>query len=331
MLLLRCRVAVLAGAALAALSLLQLTNGLRGPVRSGSEVGSPPVHACIIAKDAADDLPEWLNYHRLLGVSRFLVYDDGIAPHSTRRPAFLDVPDVDVFPAGGVHGPVPFARSPQGDAYHRCIQLCPLNGWMAFFDVDEFPVLPGARPSLPAFLSQPRFDGRPAVYLNWVIFDGKDHQKRPAGGVLANYASCLPRTHPRSAAFKALVRCSAIRGMTTAHHPIIANGTSLPPANAAGEDAVHPSSREHPAFYFLSNPAHSAGSLYHYMWKSREEAERKLARTSVTAFKKDKAYYEKMLVDGNGTCGYLKRRTSCCPLRVRWDAGTGSQEEIGPP
>ncbi|KAI9026115.1 hypothetical protein DFJ74DRAFT_642339 [Hyaloraphidium curvatum] len=315
---------VLAVLCAAAVSLVSLAVS-RGGVRPAPAF--PPVHICAIAKDAEADLPEWLDFHRLIGVSKFVLFDDGIADGP--RPAFLDAPDVEVHAAAGTHSPVPFPDSPQGNAYARCVPLCPPGGWMAFIDVDEFVVMPGPHPSLPAFLASPRFAGRTAVFLNWVVFPGGDHAVRPAGGALASYASCLPRGHLKSAAFKAIVRCETLAGMRTPHHPVLKPGASVPPANAAGADAVLRSGKGE-APYHLANPTHADAALYHYMWKSREEAERKFARGSAMGWPKSRGYYEAMLREANATCGYMRRRAKCCPLRVRWDPG-GEADDPAPP
>ena len=53
----------------------------------------PYLAACTIYRDAASYLAEWIEFHRLLGVERFFLYDNGstddhrevLAPYRRRR------------------------------------------------------------------------------------------------------------------------------------------------------------------------------------------------------------------------------------------------------
>ena len=56
-------------------------EALRRAVASRSE---DYLAACTIYRDAAEYLPEWIEFHRLMGVERFFLYDNGSADDHER-------------------------------------------------------------------------------------------------------------------------------------------------------------------------------------------------------------------------------------------------------
>ncbi|KAI9033102.1 hypothetical protein DFJ74DRAFT_701259 [Hyaloraphidium curvatum] len=224
----------------------------------------PPVWMCLLVRDANADAAEWLDYHRSIGVSRFLVFDDG-----SRPPFPHAAPDVDVrpVPPRGPRGDVAFADSVQHRAYAECAARCPAGGWMGLLDVDEFVVLRTERPWLPRFLDG--FRNAPAVLLNWVVLVGREYETRPAQGTLASYSTCVPRSFgtTRSGA-KTLAQCRDLLGMRTAHKAKLAAGSF-----EVNERARRPGTCAACPSQWLDNPSHDGpAALFHYMYKSREEA-----------------------------------------------------------
>jgi hypothetical protein len=149
---------------------------------------------CLIIRDDAD-FPEWLTYHRRLGVGAFYVFDhNSTLPLPQRMPSAgpgLDHGDVHYEYVNQFNDPTD--TCPQMAVYHHCLQIGRHHPWMAFIDVDEYLVPSSGHLYLPDFLR--RFSGQCALTLNWRMLGAANHTDRPQGGVLENYTRCVPRNN----------------------------------------------------------------------------------------------------------------------------------------
>jgi hypothetical protein len=139
--------------------------------------------ACMIFRNEADYLQEWLEFHESVGFEHFYLYDNRSADDWYPRipKHLLQENRVSIVS-------VPAAKS-QVLAYNDCLRA--VRGrvkWLALLDADEFlyPVLEGD--SLVAVLSE--FQEAPAVSVNWQMFGTDGHIVRPVGGVLENFKAC---------------------------------------------------------------------------------------------------------------------------------------------
>jgi hypothetical protein len=160
-------------------------------------LGAPPqkdsvyLSVCAIYKDEARYLREWIEFHRLVGVERFFLYDNGstddhlnvLAPYIEEGTVFLRrwfVPE-----------------QAQNAAYDDCLRrrfrelVRPEDSrdltesrWIAFIDIDEFLFSPTGWP-LPEIL--PKFEAHPGVGVNTVVFGTSGHEQPPPGLVIENY------------------------------------------------------------------------------------------------------------------------------------------------
>ena len=131
-----------------------------------------------IFRDEAEYLQEWIEFHRLVGVERFFLYDNGsvddwrtvLAPYM--RDGIVEVHDW-----------------PHGPAVRR-VQRLPPRGtgpqsrWIAFIDVDEFLFSPTRTP-LPEMLT--RYERWPGVGVHWCVYGGSGHLQKPDGLVIESY------------------------------------------------------------------------------------------------------------------------------------------------
>lgn len=119
-------------------------------------------------KDESPYLREWLEYHLLIGVDHFYLYDNNSSD------GFEEV--IESYLKEGL---VTLTRWPkdhaQVEGYEDCIRRFQSESdWIGFIDVDEF-LVPVAEESLISFLD--RFSNRPAVLVYWRFFG--------SGGMLA--------------------------------------------------------------------------------------------------------------------------------------------------
>ncbi len=127
-------------------------------------------------RDEARFLKEWIEYHRLIGVEHFYLYNDN------SRDNFKEV--LNPYIKAGV---VELFDNPKtilsrGDFRKILFQTLMeaagkakgISKWIAFIDIDEF-IFPVADKSLPHFLS--RYEKYGAVTINWQVF-GTSNLKR---------------------------------------------------------------------------------------------------------------------------------------------------------
>ncbi len=128
--------------------------------------------------DEAEYLREWVEFHRLVGVERFFLYDhestdqsrDVLAPYV--EDGTVVVHDWPVYPG-------------QIEAFNDCVARHRDDSrWIAFIDVDEFVFSPLGRP-LPELLVD--YEQHPGVVASWVMFGTSDHRTKPPGLVVENY------------------------------------------------------------------------------------------------------------------------------------------------
>jgi hypothetical protein len=137
---------------------------------------------CSVYRDEAPYLAEWIEFHRLVGVERFFLYDN------RSRDSHLDV--LAPYIEDGIvvlhDWPEPLLPDGQRNAYNHCIEH---HGdetrWMAIIDSgDNFVFSPSGRP-----LSEvlPEYEPWPAVGVQYLNFGNSGHRTKPAGLVTESY------------------------------------------------------------------------------------------------------------------------------------------------
>lgn len=155
---------------------------------------------CLICKDENDYLSEWLDYHILMGVDRFYVYDNesGISLRETLRDYIarswvkvIDIPGQKV----------------QLFAYDHCLQTFGANTfWMGFLDTDEF-LVPKTGQDLKEFLKS--YEAYAGLAVSSLFFGSNGHTARPEIGQIAAYTR---RTH-ETFSYNELVKCIVQPGL----------------------------------------------------------------------------------------------------------------------
>lgn len=133
--------------------------------------------ACII-KNEGPYLKEWIEYHKLIGVEHFYVYDN----ESTDTTKEILKPYIDSGMVTYIYYP---GRDKQDAAYlDACRKYGDETKWMVVIDLDEFIVLHKTR-NLREFMAE--FSEVSQVSLHWVIYGSSGFEKKPDGLVLENF------------------------------------------------------------------------------------------------------------------------------------------------
>jgi hypothetical protein len=131
-----------------------------------------------IVKDEAPYMPEWLEYHLLVGVEKFYIYDND-STDNLREVLASYIKD----------GIVEYIFFPgklrQLPAYNDAVRrFQDQSFWIAFIDSDEF-IVPVKTRTIPEFLHD--FEDVPGIEVNWVLYGSGGHKEKTAGLVMERF------------------------------------------------------------------------------------------------------------------------------------------------
>lgn len=161
-----------------------------------------------IFKNEALFLREWIEFHRLVGVEHFFLYDN----ESTDNCREVLKPYVD-------DGLVTLSRLDleccQIACYYHAVYMNRQHvRWMAFIDLDEFLFCPDGT-DLRAALKP--YEEYPAVGVSWRNFGTNGHEARPDGLVIENYTRRAADDFEAHRHIKSIVYPDKTAVSTTAH------------------------------------------------------------------------------------------------------------------
>lgn len=239
------------------------------------KAGSGYVAACLIARDAHEDIAEWIFHHIKLGIAPVYVYDHGsLPPLQNVLRSWIDSGKV-VYQRLELDHPdlVASGKTPQLYAYDQCLHMYgPLHEWIAFFDVDEYLVFTEGPPiqNIAAFLQRyERFSG---LAVHWYLFGPNEHHTKPIKGTLKSYTTALPANHSQNMFVKSIVRPACTIKSGDSPHSFVHN-CSHPTVRA---DLVPVDGHSITTAF----PNHRPLALLHYATRSVEEFDRKIKRGS---------------------------------------------------
>lgn len=210
--------------------------------------------AVAIVKNEAPYLPEWIEYHRLMGVERFYIYDND----STDETNIALVPYVE-------DGTVVYKRFPgkmrQYDAYNHALNhYGRRSAYMLFLDLDEFLYSKDGAPLrhlTPLFETDRHIGG---VAINWALFGSSHHRTKPNGLVIENYTARGDESFEKNRHVKTFCRPEKVVGFINPHAAVYGIGSHA--VTVVGEKTYGPMTDR-----VLFEPVR----INHYFTKSLEE------------------------------------------------------------
>ena len=178
------------------------------------DTSGPPacdLAVCAIFKDEATHLQEWIEFHRLVGVEKFFLYNNissdcyrsVLAPYL--RSGLVELCDWKMRPG-------------QMSAYNHCLIR---NGsrahWIAFIDLDEF-LFPVQSDDLRDVLHD--YEAFAGVAVHWVFFGSSGHINQPQGLVIENFVQSRGQPNPH---VKLIVQPPQTKWMSTPHEGLFWN------------------------------------------------------------------------------------------------------------
>lgn len=228
------------------------------------------VSICAIFKNEAVYLKEWIEFHRIIGVEHFYLYNNNSEDN------YMDIlkPYVD-------EGLVTIMQWPQNQAQMECYKNCIQNfsqetSWLGFIDIDEF-IVPIDQECIYDVL-RPFEKKRGAVKIYWKMFGTSGKMYRDMNGcVTEDFTVAWPKYYIVGKCFYNTNYGfdDSSKKNTVFHHTFWANykGINLPPVNAFDqicfEEVDVTKSNVHPI------------QINHYFTKSYEEYIKKCAKGDV--------------------------------------------------
>ena len=133
--------------------------------------------ASMTYRDEAPYLREWIEFHQLVGVERFFLYDTGEHGRARRGTGLTSI-------AASSRSRSGMARAGRTRQSTTASRPTPMSRWIVFIDADEFLFSPVGRP-LPDVLLD--FEEFPGVGVNRAQFATSGHVSKPNGLVIENY------------------------------------------------------------------------------------------------------------------------------------------------
>ena len=173
------------------------------------------IAATLIVKNEKMYMREWIEYHRIIGVEHFFIYDNESTDNLRE---FLD----SYIKQGIVSYAFVKGSKKQMPCYEDSVAR---NGkrvkWMAFLDADEF-INIHSNCSLLEFLKPyEKFSG---IGINWISFDSNNHEHMPQHGfILSNYTRCYlrPNDYAPNKHVKSIVKPHHVKCFYSPHAPEI--------------------------------------------------------------------------------------------------------------
>ena len=134
--------------------------------------------ACLKFKNAARFLPEWIEFHQIVGFEHFYLYNNNSTDDYIEALApYRDEGSVTLYE--WPHTPA----APEADEH--CVAHHQHEArWIAFLDDDEF-LFPSRGEDVRKVLR--KYEQYPALAVHWLMFGSSGHLRRPEGLVLENY------------------------------------------------------------------------------------------------------------------------------------------------
>lgn len=174
-----------------------------------------------ISKNEGPYLLEWIEFHRIVGVTKFYFYDND----STDNTAELLQPYID---AGVVEYTLIEGVARQLDAYNDAIAKHKDDvRWMAFIDMDEYLVPTEPAKSISSVVDEivtKAGGGAAGVGVNWAIFGTSHKEVSQQGLITANYFMRAENDYYLNIHIKVICNPRLVKNYISPHYPVYVRG-----------------------------------------------------------------------------------------------------------
>jgi glycosyltransferase involved in cell wall biosynthesis len=230
---------------------------------------------CLIVRNEARDIEEWIAFHALAGFDAQIIFDNG----ST------DGTDALIRNAAR-HYDIRFHdwenRSPDSQvlAYQAACAAYRLEfAWIAFLDSDEFLVTPEYTP-VNDFLAG--FEAWSAIAVNWAVYGANGHEAAPPGLVVENFTRRAAEDFFPARHVKSIIRPGLARACPNPHYFDMQEAIDGHYCDASGQYMLWVRAPEAPGGVLRgvsrAQPDYTRCRVNHYFTRSRAHWAAKLQR-----------------------------------------------------
>lgn len=185
---------------------------------------------CIMVRNEGPYIEEWIEFHRMMGVDHFFIYDNGSNDGTVELlSSYVDEGLVTLVEwadfLNGWEGVAGTNGRTQKLAMLHCVaNFGHLAEWMAFIDADEF-LFPTNAGSVVEVLRE--YEDLDSLSVYWHMFGTSGHARKPSGLVTENFTQRLRQPSQSSkhlSRVKTIVRPSAVCGVHNTHVFMLRNG-----------------------------------------------------------------------------------------------------------
>jgi glycosyltransferase involved in cell wall biosynthesis len=166
---------------------------------------------CLIVRNEARDIAEWIAFHALAGFDTQIIFDNG-SDDGTDRIIQAASRQYDI----RFHSWENRSAAAQTLAYEAACTAYKLEfDWIAFIDSDEFLVTAAGEP-VNQFLA--RYDGWSAIAVNWAVYGANGHTDYPPGLVTESFTRRADTVFFEARHVKSIIRPRLARGCPNPHY-----------------------------------------------------------------------------------------------------------------
>ncbi len=212
-------------------------------------------------------LEEWIEYHRLVGVDKFYIFDNGSTDNTKEiLRKYIDdgIVELEYFPGKGK----------QLDMYYAGLKKCRNKAkYVGFIDLDEFVVPTDESKTLVEVLDDrfSHFKNMAVLSINWLVFGSSGHKLRPEGLVIDNYLNRAEYDSATNRLLKFIANPRLIKGCITSMHFAYLRNGRLKQLNEHGIEIDSP-------WNDYPNNTYDYIRVNHYYCKSEEDCKAKFDR-----------------------------------------------------
>jgi hypothetical protein len=166
-----------------------------------------------VAKDECPYLKEWIEYHKMLGVEKFYVYDNDSTDNTKQVLSLYIEKGIVVYEVFHWSSETKVISHFQRKVYTKAVRKYKnKTRWLAIIDIDEF-IVPKKHDSIPEFLKD--YEAYSQIFMHWKYFGNSGHKTKPEGLVSENYVYADKEVNPSG---KSIVNPRAILGQVNVHY-----------------------------------------------------------------------------------------------------------------
>lgn len=181
---------------------------------------------CAIFQDEAPYLKEWIEFHKILGVEHFYLYNHRSSDHflEVLRPYILSGL-VELKNQTKVANRIKKFNRLQCQCYTECLRAARGESqWIAFIDIDEF-LFPTTAQNLCELLSE--YEDCAGIVVNWRIFGTSHIKKIPEGELLIEQLThCTTKSYTLNRYVKCIIKPECASHFLNPHHPVYLQGNT---------------------------------------------------------------------------------------------------------